>query len=886
MVYTRVPAAVSPSLQTWWRPKVARGMRTSLATSLVLLGVACQQDDDFCSTFHSLSQRMSLARRIDSGAVSTSCAIAVPEIVMDHELHVRAGTMFSVASAINSTLSGNRSSFRLFSVGNLSSLSLRGLSLAHAHCHYATHDCFGGAIFASYGSSLTLDRVRVLDNGAISGGGIYGLDSLVLATGCTFESNSASDHGGAINAVGSTIVATDCLFASNYAGLNLAHATNGLGGAIYIIHSSVTATACVFDSNSASHSGGAIRAVSSTIGVTLCDISSNAAEWFGGALFTTSDSNVTMCDCLMTLNTAMWGGAVVAAAQSTATATNCTVGSNFAKAGGGAFLSDGQSTLTATGCVLTTNIAHGLGDKDGGGAFLAQESSTVTMSHCTMISNSVYNLGGAVLSIDESVISASKCTMISNIAKVGGGAFSSVNYWSHGRPTVTITDCTMTSNSALSGGALSASAGVIMSATGCAMASNSAYGGGAAFTEESAVLTINDCTMTFNSARLSGGAIFSGGDSVVRTHDCTIVSNLANIGGGAVLAQDASTLTAEGCTFTANTALNGGALGTKEHPIVTMTDCTISSNFAHSGGAYYAQSASMTTFLKCEFVSNRASNEGGALYTSSSAWQLVGCQFYDNSALSGGAFVVGNGSHGHVRATRFEANHAQMFGGAVVVYRSGLMDLLDSVSFKFNLVNGTGSVGIVNRGGEIQCDANSCFEVCTACRPRVDDDALAPTTPQHATAKNESWFIVVVASFAVVCVAGVTGAVVCQKAVISWRQGSNAGSVEMCVAGQTPLLAHAEQQQPAVDRDFSEQQPSEDSMGGAQTETYPVELMSDGTERSVASILAVSHSSNSKSTASDSETGSTEMEILLRSSPAPIFVIDRSLRITSWSPGK
>ena len=277
----------------------------------------------------------------------------------------------------------------------------------------------------------------------------------------------------------------------------------------------------------------------------------------------------------------------------------------------------------------------------------------------------------------------------------------------------------------------------------------------------------------------------------------------------------------------------------------------------------------MTTFLKCEFVSNRASNEGGALYTSSSAWQLVGCQLYDNSALSGGAFVVGNGSHGHVRATRFEANHAQMFGGAVVVYRSGLMDLLDSVSFEFNFVNGTDSVGIVNRGGEIQCDANSCFEVCTACRPRVDDDALAPTTPQHATAKNESWFIVVVASFAVVCVASVTGAVVCQKAVICSRQGSNAGSVEMCVAGQTPLLAHAE-----------------DSMGGAQTESYPVELRSDGTERSVASILAVSHSSNSKSTESDSETGSTEMEILLRSSPAPIFVIDRSLRIKSWSPGK
>jgi hypothetical protein len=70
----------------------------------------------------------------------------------------------------------------------------------------------------------------------------------------------------------------------------------------------------------------------------------------------------------------------------------------------------------------------------------------------------------------------------------------------------------------------------------------------------------------------------------------------------------------------------------------------------------------------------------------------------------------------------------QMYGGAVVVYYNGAIDLLDGVSFEFNSANGTDdSVGIVNRAGQVECDGGeSCLEVCTACRPHVDDDAFAP----------------------------------------------------------------------------------------------------------------------------------------------------------------
>ena len=451
-----------------------RGLR-ALIKLFMLLGVVCQQDDDFsCSSFHSLALALT---------ESKSCTITAPEIVIRHELHVRAGTTFSVDSTIDSALSGNGSSFRLFSVGNGSSLIIRGLTLAHAHCRM-THDCFGGAIFASHGSFLTLDRVRVSDSSAISGGALYAVDSRVVASGCTFESNSASDHGGAITAIGSTDVATDCLLTSNKVGRF--KYTRSKGGAIYAEHSSVVTTACTFDSNSASYSGGAIHAVRSNVVTDRCNMSLNEGYFYGGALFATADSNITTSDCEMTSNSGHWGGAVASASRSTVTVIDCKISSNAATSGG-AFYAYGYSTLISTGCVMTSNFASGRDSlSGGGGALLAEGSSNVTMTHCTMISNSAYFSGGAVLSREESFTSVSNCTALSNIAMLGGGgAFSSgdatgeasllryANDGDDGVVTVIFADSTMASNSATSGGALylSSSAWQIV---GCLFSENSA----------------------------------------------------------------------------------------------------------------------------------------------------------------------------------------------------------------------------------------------------------------------------------------------------------------------------------------------------------------------------------------------------------------------------
>lgn len=199
----------------------------------------------------------------------------------------------------------------------------------------------------------------------------------------------------------------------------------------------------------------------------------------------------------------------------------------------------------------------------------------------------------------------------------------------------------------------------------------------------------------------------------------------------------------------------------------------------------------------------------------------------------------------------------------MVVYYNGAIDLLDGVSFEFNSVNGTDdSVGIVNRAGQVECDGGeSCLEVCTACRPHVDDDALAPKpyvdddalspkpyvdddalapkTPRDSTTKDESWSTVVVAAglLAILSLVIAIGVAVCQKGSRQRRDSEQRRVVEMRMGLSLPLLTR--------------QQSSECSK--------------------------------------DMDSGSTELGklgTLLRASPAPTFVIDSNLRVMSWSSGE
>ena len=367
-----------------------------------------------------------LNQAVESGA--RSIEITVPEILFIHPLAVLQGkTVLHIESKIGATLSGGHRT-RLFVLHRNSTLSLRGVELAHGTVHVLQNDCCGGAILARDGSELRLDSVRLTNNRATLGGAIHSNRSTVIATNCTMSANSAAE-GGAVYAMQNSIIkATTCTMTSNIA---LA------GGVALAEHSAVTAADCTITSNAASTGGGVVYArEESNIDVTGCQVTSNHAGTQGGAFYV--------------------------AQSSTVTATTCTINSNWAERGGAVDTGIGDHpTFTATDCTMSFNSAHE------GGAVYAALSSTVTATDCTMTSNSAHE-GGAIAS-DGGSITATNCTLTSNVARDNGGAVCAI-----GNCTVTATGCTMTSNYASRGGAVAVGGDSSLTTSGCILNSNSA----------------------------------------------------------------------------------------------------------------------------------------------------------------------------------------------------------------------------------------------------------------------------------------------------------------------------------------------------------------------------------------------------------------------------
>ena len=65
----------------------------------------------------------------------------------------------------------------------------------------------------------------------------------------------------------------------------------------------------------------------------------------------------------------------------------------------------------------------------------------------------------------------------------------------------------------------------------------------------------------------------------------------------------------------------------------------------------------------------------------------------------------------------------QAVGGAVLLTDGGVIRLVDSVFASNFAPNETDGVGVTNLGGQVLCDARGCMSVCTACR----DDTEAPS---------------------------------------------------------------------------------------------------------------------------------------------------------------
>jgi predicted outer membrane repeat protein len=320
---------------------------------------------------------------------------------------------------------------RFFAIAQNKQVNLSSLTMREGN---ATQ---GGALFADYGSTLTLTNTEITYCGSLSsgryGGAIYSFGNVTIDQS-QFTHNSAED-GGAFN-VNGVLTLSNSQFSNNVA-LRYGGAAN-VGSAVV--------TSSQFTTNSSGY-GGAINGVS--VAVATSSFSSNTASSYGGAIYA---ATATVTNSSFTSNSAEFGGAVRA---TEVTATTSTFTSNSAAGNGGGI--SVNTNAVVTGSTFANNNAPY------GGAISAL---AVTATSSGFTGNSATN-GGAIYTYGATITDS---TFTGNHASLGGAIRTEQG--------ATITSSTFTNNSALeTGGAISA--GGVVSAIGGSFTRNSAGGSGA-----------------------------------------------------------------------------------------------------------------------------------------------------------------------------------------------------------------------------------------------------------------------------------------------------------------------------------------------------------------------------------------------------------------------
>ena len=283
----------------------------------------------------------------------------------------------------------------------------------------------------------------------------------------------------------------------------------------------------------------------------------------------------------------------------------------------------------------------------------------------------------------------------------------------------------------------------------------------------------------------------------------------------------------------------------------------------------------------------------------------------------------------------------QAVGGAVLLYKGGMFDILRLTTFQANFAtNSTDGIGIVNLGGEVQCSTLGCLPVCTTCvsqppTPQPTWSAVpthpvqAMPQPDGAAGLSSEWVLVLVAmSVAFVSISGC--AMLHRRAALD--EQTTASTVELARILETCLLVDNE---PSEERNTSGDSSDRTEQTAAST-AGPVGIVEicsrtpgtlsssdSGDWKAVAQMSQVSPDridgwsaaapfasdpddrsdaqsasnpgsrgdpafvASSASLREDGKTLETQISVAaLSSSPAPIFVVDHTMRITLWSQGE
>ena len=262
----------------------------------------------------------------------------------------------------------------------------------------------GGAIYATGGSTVTVERCAFTNNQA-RGGGAIGSDTATLLTilDCQFTGNQAfGDRGGAVYLVGGTSTITNSTFTLNE---TFAISPQGDGGALYL-EEDCTITTCTFTSNTAGRAGGAFSARGAVI-VNLdgCLFDGNLGTG-GGAFFTENQpTSMSFTDCIFSGNqsTTGRGGAVLSqAGVSGLTFSNCLFDGNTAAGDGGGVLIEGGSPISPNR-LLNCTISGNTGNRGGGVCILPAVAGTNVEITDTIIWGNTDALNGDELYVENAI---------------------------------------------------------------------------------------------------------------------------------------------------------------------------------------------------------------------------------------------------------------------------------------------------------------------------------------------------------------------------------------------------------------------------------------------------------------------------------------------------
>ncbi len=215
-----------------------------------------------------------------------------------------------------------------------------------------------------------------------------------ILTNCTFTGNTAiGDGGGAIYHSGKILTLTACTFTNN---------TGFIGGGLSVVHGGVLATDCTFSSNtSPTQHGGALnlQGFDQSFNFTRCTFSNNSAATTGGAV-TSSTINysiyLSINECTFSGNSAANGGALYTEGGSSGSMNtefhNCRLFGNTATERGGAICVGSNPSFGYTRlyhCTLYNNTAlPGGGGAVGTSAYIANQQLPPSLHNCIAWNNS------------------------------------------------------------------------------------------------------------------------------------------------------------------------------------------------------------------------------------------------------------------------------------------------------------------------------------------------------------------------------------------------------------------------------------------------------------------------------------------------------------------